>query len=499
MAISATDRAFLRTLYGRLKDEPLPPDSPYYEPVHERLKLEDPVKKIETLIEFDGIESIRLFSGFRGSGKTTELNRLQKVLQDRGYFVLYADALNYVNQAEPIDITDLLMVLAGAFSDALEAQLGGDLKEESFWEQIWRFLQTEIKPTGGSASGELETPAKKILGGAKVSADIKFEIKAGTSFRKELRDFMTVRLRDLKGRVDKFFEDGVKRIQKHRGADTQIVFIFDQLEQLRGTIQAEADVIRSVERIFAIHLDLLHMPYVHAVFTVPPWLKFVLPGAVQITLLSTAHLWNNDEERSPCKKTWPVFHSLVERRLGKDGLERLFGAGKAQKAAVDTLIGVCGGHYRDLLGLLRNVVARGVTEDSLPVPLSLVKEVVAAARRDFMPIAADDAAWLVKIATQRASALPSTDPGPVTRLARFLDSHSVLYSVHLRIRNSLGFRTRKLSLTASRKVSHWAGTVSRRKVRTSLWNARAELAQRLWVRCLCISPHSRSIGLRCGQ
>jgi hypothetical protein len=26
---------------------------------------------------------------------------------------------------------------------------------------------------------------------------------------------------------------------------------------------------------------------VHAVFTVPPWLKFVLPGTVQITLLCT--------------------------------------------------------------------------------------------------------------------------------------------------------------------------------------------------------------------
>jgi hypothetical protein len=29
------------------------------------------------LIDFDGVESIRLFSGFRGSGKTTELHRLQ--------------------------------------------------------------------------------------------------------------------------------------------------------------------------------------------------------------------------------------------------------------------------------------------------------------------------------------------------------------------------------------------------------------------------------------
>jgi len=430
MAITGDDRKFLKDMYGRLKDEPLQPGSVYYEPVHERMKLEDPVKKIATLIEFDGSESIRLFSGFRGSGKTTELYRLRQNLKDQGYFVLYADALDYVNPAQPIDITDLLMVLAGAFSDALEEQLDVALRDEGFWEGLWRFLQTEIRPVGAGASAEVETPGKKILGGAKVAADIKFEIKAGTSFRTELRDFMTIRLRELKARVDRFFEDGVKRIRNKHGPDTQIVFIFDQLEQLRGTIQAEADVIRSVERIFAVHLELLRMPYVHAVFTVPPWLKFVLPGAVQITLLSTVHLWNNDRDRSRCAKAWPVFHSLVERRLQKAGLQRLFGTEAHQKKAVEAMIAVCGGHYRDLLGLLRNVVARAVEAERLPVAYTLVQDVVSAARRDFLPIATEDAVWLVKIAAQRASALPSTDPGPVTRLARFLDSHSVLYFVN---------------------------------------------------------------------
>jgi hypothetical protein len=111
-------------------------------------------------------------------------------------------------------------------------------------------------------------------------------------------------------------------------------------------------------------------------------------------------------------------------------LQRLFGSPANQKRAVEAVIGVCGGHYRDLLGLLRNVVARASTDETLPVTQKLVLEVIAAARRDFMPIAEEDAAWLVKIAAQRASALPSTDPGPVTRLARFLDSHSVLYFVN---------------------------------------------------------------------
>jgi hypothetical protein len=119
MPLSPPDRTSLRQLYANLSDQALEPDSPFYEPVYQNLGLDDPVQQISTLIDFDGVESIRLFSGFRGSGKTTELLRLRRLLEEQGYFVLYADALNYVNAAEPIEITDLLMVMAGAFSDAL--------------------------------------------------------------------------------------------------------------------------------------------------------------------------------------------------------------------------------------------------------------------------------------------------------------------------------------------------------------------------------------------
>jgi hypothetical protein len=108
--------------------------------VYEVLGPDDPVQQISTPIDFDGLESIRLFSGFRGSGKTTELLRLKRRLEAQGYFVLYADAPKYVNAAEPIDITDLLMVLAGAFSDALEDRLGVDNTRETYWDRLWAFL-----------------------------------------------------------------------------------------------------------------------------------------------------------------------------------------------------------------------------------------------------------------------------------------------------------------------------------------------------------------------
>ena len=62
--------------------------------------------------------------------------------------------------------------------------------------------------------------------------------------------------------------------------------------------------------------------------------------------------------------------------------------------------------------------------------VGLIGDAVNAARRDFLPIAQDDAKWLADIARVPATALPSTDATPVNRLARFLDSHFVLYFVN---------------------------------------------------------------------
>ncbi|PPQ32655.1 hypothetical protein CCS01_15575 [Rhodopila globiformis] len=429
MALDSSDRRFLRQIYGNLTDKPLQPGSAFYEPVYKILGLDDPVQQISTLIDFDGVQSIRLFSGFRGSGKTTELLRLKCELEGQGYFVLYADALTYVNAAEPIDITDLLMVLAGAFSDALEECLGADNSRETYWDRLWAFLHREVTLKDAGVKLEYQTPLKEILGGLKGGLDLKFELKSATTFRENLRPVLINKLKELKTSVDRFFEDGIRLIRAAQGEDTRVVFIFDQLEQLQGTLQSEQDVIRSVERIFATHLDLLKIPRIHSVFTVPPWLKFVLPNTVPITLLCTVHLWENDEARSHNEPAWAVFRSLIERRIGKEGLERLFGPQPGQQDLIDRTIAVCGGHFRDLLRLLRDVTARAAAAN-LPVAPSLVIEAINAARRDFLPIARDDAKWLADIARVRATALPSTEAAPVNRLARFLNSHFVLYFVN---------------------------------------------------------------------
>ena len=151
---------------------------------------------------------------------------------------------------------------------------------------------------------------------------------------------------------------------------------------------------------------------------------------MQITLLSTVHLWNYDLERTRCEPAWKVFRSLVGRRLGKEGSQLLFGKPASGQKLIDDVIGVCGGHFRDLLRLLRDTVVRAPSLPNLPAPANVIGNAINAARREYLPIAQDDARWLAEIARIRATALPSTEATPVNRLTRFLDSHFVLYFVN---------------------------------------------------------------------
>nr|MBA3241654.1 ATP-binding protein [Acidobacteriota bacterium] len=283
------------------------PDTPrfeqFYQPIYEIPGKEDPVDFLQKAIQFSEYESLQLFSGFRGSGKTTELFRLKQRLEQEGYVVLYVDAFDYISPSDEIDISDLLIVLAGGFSDALEkwtAQLQQPVKlsNESFWTRIKNYLtRTTIQLTEAGLTVEADSPASQVLGGLKAGLDLKLAIKESPTFRQNVQKLMANRIGELRASVHQFFEEGVKAVKEVWGEDKQVVYIFDSLEQLRGSLTNEEGVLRSVERVFANHLNLLRLPYVHVVYTVPPWLQFVMPGS-DIYLLPCIRLWNNNPERT---------------------------------------------------------------------------------------------------------------------------------------------------------------------------------------------------------
>src|SRR5262249_4685706 len=144
------------------------------------------------------------------------------------------------------------------------------------------------------------------------------------SFRQKLREKMAPRLGELRREVQQFFADSIKKIKKKAQIEANVVFIFDQLEQLRDTLGDQAPVAESVTSLIANHRPDLQIPSVHCVYTVPPWLKFKLPG-LPTRLLYNVKLWNNDPKRTSNPDGWKTMRSIVERRFTSQGMHRFFG------------------------------------------------------------------------------------------------------------------------------------------------------------------------------
>lgn len=414
MPLTRDETDFIKGVYQKLGDRPLQPGDPLYQPVYEHSDR-DPVKLLFRDIEFAETESLNLFSGFRGSGKTTELFRLRKQLEESDYLVLYANALDFINPASPIEIPDLLIVLAGAFAEALEKQgikVGGD----SYWTRIWNWLKNTVVEVQ-----EVDFKTELAMDPVKAGAHMKLELRTTPTFRQKLATTLSGRVGELHGEVMAFFEDGVKAIRRSRGTDKRIVFLFDSLEQIRGSLTDEEHVTRSVGRVFSNYRTLLEIPYVHVVYTVPPWLKFVQPG-LHMVLLQCVRMWEREPGRAACEPGIRALESLVEKRFTSGGLVRFFGPAPFKR--LGRLIDLCGGHFRDLLLLVRETILRA---DSLPVADSAMDNAILSVRSDFLPISLDDAQWLAEIEREKSTLLKTREPSDVARLTYFLDTHLVLY------------------------------------------------------------------------
>lgn len=431
------DFDFRQFLYHRLNiDDALQPGNVLYEPLYNGDPA-DPVQLIYDDITLAKVESVSYISGFRGAGKTTELFRLKKQLETSGYFVAYANALDYLLPTEPVEISDFLIVLAGSFSEAIEASLKVKLANEGFWTRISHWLGK----TGVTIEG---FDLKANIPGTDIGATIKTSLKEVPSFRNKLREKLGVRLGELLDEVHKFFDFGLKTIRKAQGSDCKVVFLFDQLEQLRDPVGTDGRVTDSVTSLFANHRKDLKIPFVHMVYTLPPWLKFKLPQMSEIRMLYNIKLWKNDEKRTRIAAGWQTMQRVVERRFTPEGMDRYFGkpTKSGSYSLADKLIAASGGHFRDLISLLKETVVRS---HSLPTTPQIVEASINNLRTAYRPSNIVDAKLLHQIGLQRDCMLEDLTPVSLQRVTFLLDTHCALmlrngkvwYDVHPLIRDDL--------------------------------------------------------------
>lgn len=424
--MSATEqRKLLNDFSNNLEDHPLEPSDSFYYPFLE-MTDDDPIAELAGQIRFSQSQSVNLFTGQIGSGKSTEFRRLRKMLSDDGCVVFLLDMRDYMNLTAPVEISDFLISIMAALSEAVEQRFKKSPHHRSYFERLGGVLTSDIKISEIDMSG--------IKASLKDDPDFKLQLQ------QRLRGHVTRIVKD----AHHFAQEAVELIREEtRDKNKKVVLLIDSVEQLTGVgVEGASEVYKSVENLFSGHANSLQIPMLHIVYTIPPYLTALAQGLGRrlgnnmVCSLPSVHVQTKEEQADLVGLA--VMREFVQRRCSR--WQEIFSA-----AQLDKLAQASGGDVRDFFRLIRNSLIKASfgNRGGIPIQDAIIEQSLNKLRREMLPIAEDDKLWLRDIAQSKQAKLNSKDKLP--DFARFFDTKLVLnyrngddwYDVHPLLRDEI--------------------------------------------------------------
>ena len=277
-------------------------------------------------LSFDSSDDDKtIFTGHRGSGKTTELARLGEKLEST-HTVVLVNAEGLLNLGD-VDYADLLVVLGLRVFQ--EARRSGVRLDEAKLDDLLFWYRTRIFEEG--ERGNLESE----VGGELDAVFAKFSVKLTTDapYRRErVRAEAQAHLSDLLERLNALFED----LQAKSGRRTLV--IVDGLEKMYDQSQ--------VRDLFCQGANVLLAPRCRIIYTVPLALyhtndfaqvRMAFPRSFALANIKTV-----ERDGSPCLEGREALLEVLNCRL----MPGLF-----SPEAAERLVELCGGLLKELIGL----------------------------------------------------------------------------------------------------------------------------------------------------
>ncbi len=410
-------QALYKSLSGR-GALPLDPTDPYYVPILESTPDKDPILALWNRIDLAESESVNLLTGFRGNGKSTELKRLKKMLEeDSNCRVFLVNMLDYMFMTKPLALSDFVLSLMAALANSVENNFKSLAPlSQSYWERLNHFLTSEVK------LDKIDIGTK----GAGASAKLGIQLTTDPEFKSRVQKHLEGHLTKLVSDAREFVDELVCKIREQTGdPDKKVVLLVDSLEQIRGVGEEAETIYASVVELFSGQASNLSFPKLHLVYTVPPYLNTLAHnlgrtlGGHPITQWPNIHVRQSNDEADHLglelmvtiiKKRFPDYEFVIP----KETLLRL--------------AGVSGGDLRDYFRLIREC-AIGLRISRMADPkaqlnASAIKRVIQQLANELLPIAEEDAKWLARIHRTKKAALKTEKE--LSSLARFLDSNLIM-------------------------------------------------------------------------
>ncbi|MDB5870012.1 MAG: hypothetical protein JWP96_2344 [Polaromonas sp.] len=288
---------------------------------------------------FAPTEKHALFFGHIGSGKTTELRRYARQLNDSGrFYVVEVDVLAKLDRNN-LQYTEALMAMAESLLERMAGD-GYSLDENALQPvRDWFAKAVNTESKTHELSAEIKTGLEAgggIPGLVKLFAGFTAAFKTGSSYKNEWRQEIRNRFSTLASAFNHLIGSAETQL-KQKGRAERVLFLVDGTDKMRGqdTLQF---FVQDAEQLLAIQTL--------AIYTAPLELKYDgrMGGKLDADIvLPMIKLFEREGQR--CEAGWTALNKLLLLRADRS----VFAMDKDLAALVEH----CGGHPRELLRLLK--------------------------------------------------------------------------------------------------------------------------------------------------
>ena len=342
----------------------------------------------------------QLYAGHRGTGKSTELLRLKKYLEERKCYVVYFAADEGDIDPEDAQYTDILI--------ACTRHLLENLKQadrriflpwlEARWQDLIDLALTEIK----FDDLKLEIGVKATNNVSELFAKLSTSIRAIPSERQKIRDKLNAHTVTLLQTLQAFIADAKRKLPDGK---EQLVVIVDNLDRV-VPIRRE-DGRTNHEEIFIDRAEQLRGLGCHVIYTIPISIAYSRandlanlydrePSVLPITSINTP-------DGKPYEEGRQELQDLIAKRVHRHASEAKLFPDVFESAAV--LLRLCemsGGHVRDLLRLVRTAFDY---IDELPLTKEAVDLAITGTRDTYRRSVENEKEWKVLAQVSRDNIL----------------------------------------------------------------------------------------------
>ncbi|MEH2286617.1 ATP-binding protein [Nostoc sp.] len=342
------DFATLKKIYNVFDPfRPLPAGDPAYVDCQEVRGDGDILVEVGREILLSDRKTCQLYAGHRGAGKSTELLRLQKYLNEQGCFVVYFAADEQDIEPEDAQYTDILLACTRRLLEALKDNANSE-PLVSWLKSRWHDLK-DLLPDVSLEGLEVE---KEISLFAKITAKLRTE----PSLRHKIRERLNPHTQTLILALNQFIEDAKKRLPSEY---SQLVVIADNLDRIVPITQEDGR--SNHEHIFLDRSEQLKALNCHLIYTVPISLVFsnratdlrdIYGSDAQVLPMIMVQTPENKSYQRGINKVQELLQKRVSQIDPNLSITNMF----QQPEALQQLCLMSGGHVRNLLLLMKEAI-----------------------------------------------------------------------------------------------------------------------------------------------